>query len=217
MPMGRKGTVEVLPRLRLWCLERGHEGHDHRTRCGQGTRLAVCLGRRFREVSTHADPLACRGGGECGGMVWGRAVPHGRGGAELLFTGGDRLGGTTERRAHRAVGVGQVLRAAVGLCRFGSGVAVAIGGRGTVGARLTLGADGGIGSGLRGGLLAAAEVGGVEPPAIRRGYRIRGTHGLGSAVRDVARRVAGRESDGVDRGICPLADLGPRSAVHSVL
>ena len=150
-------------------------------------------------------------------MVRGRAVPHGRGGAELLFTGSDRVGGTTECRAHRAVAVGQVLRAAVDLCRFGSGVAVAIGGRGTVGARLTLGAGGDIGYGLRGRLLAAAEVGGVEPPAIRRGHRIRGTHGLGSAVRDVARRVAGRESDGVDRGIRPLADLGPRPAGHSAL
>ena len=155
--------------------------------------LAVCIEQRFREVSAHADYLACAGGGECGGVVWGGAVPDSRGGPQLLLASGDGSRRATKCGAHRSVGVGQILRAARGLHGGGAGPATAIWHRWFCpGATLTLGIGRGVDARLRGRVLAAAQIGGAEPATVRHHNVRRGTPDLGAAIRDVAWGFASR-------------------------
>jgi hypothetical protein len=135
---------------------------------------------------THADHLACAGGGECGGVVWGRVVPDRCGGPQFLFAGGDGFGRTAKCGAHRSVGAGQILRAARGLHGGGVGAATAARWRLGEGTTFALGIGRGVGARLCGRVLAAAQIGGAEPATARGHDFRRGTHGVGAAIRDVA-------------------------------
>ena len=157
----------------------------------------------------HADYLACAGGGECVGVVWGRAVPDRCGGPQLLLAGGDGSRRATKCGAHRSVGAGQILRAARGLHSGGARSASAIWRCWLCpGSAFSLGFGCYLGVGVCGRVLAAAQIGGAEPATVLHHDFHRGSHGVGSAIRDVAWGVANGQLAGAHRGFGAPGNLG---------